>query len=111
MKTLILIVIALFLSPTAWADWWSKEVKEPERPSVCYHYFDVGKGVSFVFKGGCEELEHVGIVDIRKNKVIVINGALEKEFSSEFSTPKARIDFTEKRWKGLTPVKYSDIKD
>lgn len=114
MKTIILIVTALLLSLPAWGAIWpfgdKKEVvKESEKSFVCYRYFDVGKGVKFVFRGGCEELKHVGIIDVRENKIIILDDSLDEEFRSDFTSTKARIDFTEKMWKGLTPVKYGKI--
>jgi len=116
MKTLILIV-GIFIFPlTASALWGYGEkeevkIKEPEKPSICHYSIDIGKGVLFIFQGGCEEFKHVGIIDVRKNKIIILDDSLEKEFDSNFTTPNARADFTEKKWKGLTPVKYGDIKD
>lgn len=115
MKTIILIITAIFLSFTASAFLGfgekKEEIKEPEKLSICYHSIDISKGVFFIFQGGCEEFKHVGIIDVRKNKIIVLDDSLEKEFDSNFTTSKARIEFTEKKWKGLTPVKYGDIDD
>lgn len=116
MKTIILIVVALFLSFPANSAWFGlvddePEVKEPEKPALCYYSFDIGKGVFFVFEGGCDGITHRGIIDVRKNKVLVLNDSLEKDYDSNFTTPKARIEFTNKKWKDITPVKYSTISD
>lgn len=117
MKTLILIMTILFLSFSANAKWLGlvdddkPEEKEPEKPSLCNYSIDIGKGVFFVFEGGCVGFIHKGIIDIRKNKIIVLDKSLEKDYDSNFTTPEARIEFTKKKWKGLTPVRYGNIKD
>lgn len=115
MKALIFIMVTIFLSFPASALWGigdaKKEDKEPKKPSLCNYSIDIGKGVFFVFEGGCDGFIHKGIIDVRKNKIIVLDDSLEKEFDSNFATPKARIEFTEKKWKGLTPVQYGNIKN
>jgi len=121
MKRFLIALLILGMSSSVDAAWWSKKEKvepvmvekdlpePPKKPEYCNYSIDVGKGNFFVFKGGCEGFKHIGVIDTKKNKVIVLNRDLEKEYDSNFDDSGARNRFIEKTWGDLIGVEFGKV--
>jgi len=87
-----------------------KQPEVPKKQEYCNYSIDVGNGNAFVFKGGCEGFKHIGIIDTKHNKVIVLNRDLEQEYDSNFKDVQARERFIGKAWGDLISVEFGKVK-
>lgn len=79
MKT-ILIFIMLFIFPIslfAFQNPFGKPKECPVKEKVCFHAIKVSENVVIVFKGGCDEIEHVGIIYNKNRRILQLDDDLD----------------------------------
>lgn len=81
MKT-ILIFLLLFILPGSLFAIQNpfgspKDCPEVEKASKCFHSIRVSQNVIIVFKGGCDIIEHVGIVFTKNRRILQLDDDLD----------------------------------
>ena len=80
MKTILIFLVFLILPISVFAlqNPFGKAKKCPVvEDRVCYHAIKVSENVVIVFKGGCDELEHVGIIFNRNRRILQLDNDLD----------------------------------
>ncbi len=82
MKYLLVLISLIAFSPTLSALGIPfvdicKESPPPVREKVCYHTIKVSPNVVIVFKGGCDEIEHVGIIFNKNRRILQLDDDLD----------------------------------
>jgi len=115
MKKLILIIVLIFLSSTAFSwPWGEKEKKiEPvKKPEKKYWLIDPTKGVDYVFEANNGNIIQVGVIVYREFKLIRLKPSLRPkstwlaEGSDYDEKRKSLFDEIRKVWPKAERVKY-----
>ena len=56
---------------------FGKPKKCPDTDKVCFYTIKVSENVVIVFKGGCNKIEHVGIVFTKNRRILQLDGDLD----------------------------------
>ncbi len=75
MKTILMFLVFLILPISVFAlqNPFGKPKECPDTDKVCFHSIKVSDKVTIVFKGGCNQLEHVGIVFSKNRRILLLD--------------------------------------
>lgn len=110
MKSILVIILLLTLQFSVSAFAWQSPFGKPKEclidERICYHRIKVSENVVLVFKGGCETLEHVGIIFNKNRRILQLDDDLDIISDQKLRNDDVFEDTLEKTFPNTIGVDY-----